>query len=67
MPPVVEMNGRIVTPSQPGADGAVALQRHRGAKPFEAEAIWTRRVSGIARVTHGRLAEPRFRWEDIDE
>ncbi len=54
-------------PMQPLADGALALQKHRGAKPFHAEASWKQRVEGTVRLRNGRLVEPRFNWRDVDK
>jgi hypothetical protein len=49
------------------AKGASALEQHRGAKPFDTKSSWARRITGKIRVENGKLREPTFSWEDIEE
>ena len=49
---------------QPYADGARALQKHRGAKPFDIRSGWKQRLTGTIILDDGRLTAPRFRWAD---
>ena len=49
---------------QPYADGALALQKHRGAKPFEIRSGWRQRLTGTVILDNRRLTAPRFKWTD---
>ncbi len=49
---------------QPYADGARALQKHRGARPFYIRSGWKQRLTGTIILDHRRLTAPRFRWAD---
>ena len=51
---------------QPYADGALALQKHRGAKPFDIRSGWKQRLTGTVILDNGRLTAPRFRWTDLN-
>lgn len=52
---------------QPFADGALALQKHRGAKPFKFGASWQQRVTGTVDIRNGRLTNPKIQWQDIGD
>lgn len=54
-------------PMQPGGGGALALQEFRGAKPFKFGAKWTQRVKGTVRVHNGKLSDPKFKWQDVND
>ncbi len=49
---------------QPYADGARALQKHRGARPFYIRSGWKQRLTGTVILDDGRLTAPRFKWTD---
>ncbi len=49
---------------QPYADGARALQKHRGARPFDIRSGWNQRLTGTVILNNRRLTAPRFRWTD---
>lgn len=51
---------------QPYADGALALQKHRGARPFDIRSGWKQRLTGTVILDHGRLTAPRFKWTDVN-
>ena len=51
---------------QPYADGARALQKHRGAKPFDIRSGWKQRLTGTVILDNGRLTAPRFKWTDVN-
>ena len=51
---------------QPYADGARALQKHRGARPFDIRSGWKQRLTGTVILDNGRLTAPRFRWTDLN-
>ena len=55
------------TPGKSGGDGALALQKHRGAKPFDFDASWTQWVTGTVRIRNGELGEPSFQWRDVND
>src|SRR3546814_4350056 len=46
------------------ADGALALQEHREAKPFDIKAGWKQKIHGTIRIKNGQLSEPKFIWKD---
>jgi hypothetical protein len=52
---------------QPGGAGALMLQEHRGAAPFQFGARWRRKVSGTVDIRDGRLTHPKFQWTDVDD
>lgn len=54
-------------PWQPGADGALALQKHRGAKPFWFEGMWRQPVRAIVPVENGRLGRPVVTWSEAKD
>ena len=51
---------------QPYADGARALQKHRGAKPFYIRSGWKQRLTGTIILDDGRLTAPNFKWTDVN-
>ena len=51
---------------QPYADGARALQKHRGAKPFYIRSGWKQRLTGTIILDNGRLTAPNFKWTDLN-
>ncbi len=51
---------------QPGADDALKLQKHRGAKPFNMKAKWQQKFSGSVNIMNRRLFNPKFKWWDIE-
>jgi len=51
---------------QPYADGALALQKHRGAKPFDIRSGWKQRLTGTDILDNRRLTAPRFKWTDVN-
>ena len=51
---------------QPYADGARALQKHRGARPFDIRSGWKQRLTGTVIRDDGRLTAPRFKWTDLN-
>jgi hypothetical protein len=55
------------TRTQPGGGGALALQEHRGARPFDVAAAWSRKVRGTVDIRNGELTNPRFQWTDMDD
>ncbi len=52
--------------NQPFADGALALQKHRGARPFVIRAEWKQKVQGTIEIVDGALKNPQFHWQDIN-
>ena len=52
-------------PDQPFADGALALQDHRGARPFDIRAGWKQKVQGTIEIGNGALRNPKFQWTDV--
>lgn len=54
-------------PWQPGADGALALQKHRGAQPFLFEGRWRQPVRAVVPVENGRLGKPVVVWGEAKE
>ncbi|MCZ6467781.1 MAG: hypothetical protein O6829_10975 [Alphaproteobacteria bacterium] len=52
--------------NQPFADGALALQKHRGARPFVIRAEWKQKVQGTIEIVDGALTNPQFHWQDIN-
>lgn len=54
-------------PGQPGAEGALTLQRYRGAKPFRTEAEWQQRVRATVQYRNGRLFRPQVEWGAVYE
>jgi peptidoglycan hydrolase-like protein with peptidoglycan-binding domain len=54
-------------PWQPGAEGALALQRYRGAKPFSFETEWHQPVRAVVPVKGNKLGKPKVEWGDITE
>ncbi len=46
------------------AEGAVTLEEHRGAKPFDIKSTWLRRLKGKIQIKDGALTKPVFEWED---
>lgn len=54
-------------PWQPGADGALALQWYRGAKPFVFESRWRQPVRAVVPVRNGRLGRPVVTWGEVAE
>ena len=52
-------------PNQPYADGALALQKHRGARPFDILAKWKQKVKGTIEIVDGALKNPKFQWTDV--
>ncbi len=48
------------------ADGALALQKHRGAQPFDILAEWKQKVQGTIEIINGALKNPQFHWQDIN-
>ncbi|MCH7956552.1 MAG: hypothetical protein IIB63_03260 [Proteobacteria bacterium] len=51
--------------NQPFADGALALQKHRGARPFDILAEWKQKVQGTIEIVDGALKNPKFQWTDV--
>ncbi len=51
---------------QPYADGARALQKHRGAKPFDIRSGWKQRLTGTIIRDNGRLTALNFKWTDLN-
>jgi hypothetical protein len=51
--------------NQPFADGALALQKHRGARPFDIRAGWKQKVQGTIEIVDGALRNPKFQWTDV--
>ena len=49
---------------QPFAEGALALEQHRGAKPFDVEARWEQIVGGTLRRRRGQWTVRPFDWVD---
>ena len=47
------------------ADGALALQKHRGARPFDILAKWKQKVQGTIEIVDGALKNPKFQWTDV--
>lgn len=54
-------------PGQPGAEGALTLQEHRGAKPFRSEAQWRQSVRATVQYRNGRLLYPQVEWGAVHE
>jgi hypothetical protein len=54
-------------PRQPGAEGALVLQRYRGAKLFRTEAEWQQPVRATVQYRNGRLFHSRVEWGAIRE
>ncbi len=52
-------------PNQPFANGALALQKHRGARPFDIRAPWKQKVQGTIEIINGALRNPKFQWTDV--
>ena len=52
---------------QPGADGALALQQYRGAKPFVFEGDWRQPVRAVAPIRNGKLGRPVVTWGEASE
>ena len=53
-------------PMQSFADGALALQKHRRAKPFDFGATWIQRVEATVDIRNGELSNPRVQWSDVN-
>ena len=52
---------------QPGAEGALALQEFRGAKPFLFATEWRQPVTAVVPVKGRRLGQPKVAWGKISE
>lgn len=52
---------------QPGAEGVLALQQYRGAKPFPFGAVWRQPVKAVVPVEGRRLGKPQATWGEISE
>lgn len=52
---------------QPGAEGALALQDSRGAKPFAFGTEWKQQLTAVIPVKEGRLGKPKVTWGKISE
>jgi|GEM_PF-7027069 len=53
-------------PMQPFAGGALVLQKHRGARPFNILAKWKQKIQGTIEIVDGALTNPQFHWQDIN-
>jgi len=51
---------------QPGADGALELQKHRGAKPYNIKSEWQQKFSGTVNIMNRKLFNPKIKWWDIE-
>jgi hypothetical protein len=54
-------------PGGPYSSDPNLLERHGKAKSFDRRALWSRRVTGTIRMENGRLGDPQFTWQDIDQ
>jgi hypothetical protein len=54
-------------PGQPDAEGALTLQRYRGAKPFRTETKWYQRVRATVQYRSGVLLNPQVEWGAVYE
>lgn len=52
---------------QPGAEGAIALQNYRGARPFIFRTSWRQPVHAVVPVINGKLGKPGRTWGEITE
>lgn len=52
---------------QPGAEGALALQDSRSAKPFAFGTEWKQQLTAVIPVKEGRLGKPKVTWGKISE
>jgi len=51
---------------QLAAAGALTLQQHRGAKPFDFGAKWKQKFSGTVDISNRVLSNPKFKWRDVE-